>query len=179
MPLIVEWASTEGNPVSDLLSVMLANSDNVKNAGMQIKQQIMTFTELLNWMYRDSSQGEAYGVPTYGMYNLATGFYPAYDQSYGFTLDPDLVAAGYNTNYIFDEKLDQLSMDMVYAVEPGDKESYVQYWFDFIVRWNELLPEIPLYSNIYHDVYNEKLQNWDVDGFWDLSYGLLYAWVEE
>ena len=69
MPLIVEWASTEGNPVSDLLSVMLANSDNVKNAGMQIKQQIMTFTELLNWMYRDSSQGEAYGVPTYGMYN--------------------------------------------------------------------------------------------------------------
>ena len=70
-------------------------------------------------------------------------------------------------------------MDMVYAVEPGDKESYAQYWFDFIVHWNELLPEIPLYSNIYHDVYNDKLQNWDVDGFWDLSYGLLYAWVEE
>ena len=179
MPLIIEWAATEGNSVSDLLSVMLANSDNVKNAGMQIKQQTMTFTELLNWMYRDASQGEEYGVPTYGMYNLATGFYPAYDQSYNFTLDPDFVAAGYNTNYIFDEKLDQLSMDMVYKVEPGDKASYLQYWFDFIVRWNELLPEVPLYSNIYHDVYNEKLQNWDVDGFWDFSYGLLYAWVEE
>ena len=179
MPLIIEWASTEKNSVSDLLSVRLANSDDTKKAGMQINQTIMTFSELLNWMYRDDSEGAQYGVKKYGMYNLATGFQPAYDQSYSYSLDPAFVAQGYNTNYIFDEQLDKLSMDMVYGVEPGDKETYCQKWFDFIVHWNQLLPEIPLYSNIYHDVYNEKLKNWDVDNFWDLTYGILYAWVEE
>ena len=179
MPLIIEWASTEKNSVSDLLSVRLANSDDTKKAGMQINQTIMTFSELLNWMYRDDSEGAQYGVKKYGMYNLATGFQPAYDQSYSYSLDPAFVAQGYNTNYIFDEQLDKLSMDMVYGVDPSDKEGYCQKWFDFIVRWNQLLPEIPLYSNIYHDVYNEKLKNWDVDNFWDLTYGILYAWVEE
>ena len=179
MPLIIEWASTEGNSVSDLLSVRLANSDDTKNAGMQINQTVMTFGELLNWMYRDDSQGAQYAVKTYGMYNLATGFQPAYDQSYNYSLDPAFVAQGYNTNYIFDEQLDKLSMDMVYGVEPTDKEGYCQKWFDFIVRWNQILPEIPLYSNIYHDVYKDKLKNWDVDNFWDLTYGILYAWVEE
>ena len=179
MPLIIEWASTEKNSVSDLLSVRLANSDDTKKAGMQINQTVMTFSELLNWMYRDDSEGAQYGVKTYGMYNLASGFEPAYDQSYSYSLDPAFVAQGYNTNYIFDEQLDKLSMDMVYGVDPSDKEGYCQKWFDFIVRWNQLLPEIPLYSNIYHDVYNEKLKNWDVDNFWDLTYGILYAWVEE
>ena len=179
MPLIIEWASTESNPVSDLISVRLANSDDTKKAGMQINQSVMTFGELLNWMYRDDSEGAQYGVKKYGMYNLATGFTPAYDQSYSYSLDPAFVAQGYNQNYIFDEQLDKLSMDMVYGVDPSDKEGYCQKWFDFIVRWNQLLPEIPLYSNIYHDVYNEKLKNWDVDNFWDLTYGILYAWVEE
>ena len=48
MPLIIEWASTEKNSVSDLLSVRLANSDDTKKAGMQINQTVMTFSELLN-----------------------------------------------------------------------------------------------------------------------------------
>ena len=29
----------------------------------------MTFTELLNYYYRDASQGDKYAVPTYGMFN--------------------------------------------------------------------------------------------------------------
>ncbi|MBQ8161373.1 MAG: ABC transporter substrate-binding protein [Clostridia bacterium] len=179
MPLIIEWSSSEGNSVSDLLAVMLANGEQTAAAGVKINQNVMTFSELLNYMYRDASQGDKYGVPTYGMFNLATNFTPEYDQSYSFTLDPDMVAQGYNTDFIFDEQLDKLSMDMVYGVEAGDSETYLDLWQQFIARWNELLPELPLYSNVYVSVYPDWLENYTQDSYWDFEQAILYATIAE
>ena len=175
MPLIIEWASSENNPVSELLSVMLANNPDLTAAGIQINQTVMTFTELLNYMYRDASQGDKYAVPTYGMYNLATGFTPSYDYAYNWTSDPDLVAQGYNQNYLFNDELDKLSMDMVYGVDSTDTEGYLKLFQDYIILWNELLPEIPLYSNIYVSLFPDWLEGYDQDSFWDFSSAILYA----
>jgi len=47
MPLIIEWLSYENNPVSELLKVKLAESDNTKAAGVQINRTEVTFSELL------------------------------------------------------------------------------------------------------------------------------------
>lgn len=179
MPLIIEWSSSEGNAVSDLLSVKLAQNPDVASAGIQINQNIMTFSELLLYMYRDDSEGEQYGVPTYGMYNLATNFTPTYDQSYYWTMDPDLVAAGWNQNFLFDEKMDQVTMDMVYGIESTDTEGYLALWQQYILRFNELLPEIPLYSNIYVTMIPEKLKGYTQDSFWDFQQAIVYAWIDE
>ena len=179
MGLIIEWSSSEGNSVSDLLSVMLANGEQTAAAGIKINQNVMTFSELLNYMYRDVSQGEKYGVPTYCMYNLASNFQPEYDQSYSFTLDPKMVADGWNTDFIFDEELDKLSMDMVYGVEAGDDAGYLEVWKKFIQRWNALLPEVPLYSNIYISVYPDWLGNYTQDSYWDFNQAILYATIAE
>ena len=175
MPLIIEWSSSDGNSVSELLKVMLAENPDTAKAGMQINQNVMTFSELLNYMYRDVSQGDKYGVKTYGMYNLATGFNPAYDYSYNFTLDPDMLAQGYNNNYILDEQLDKLSMDMVYTVDSTDTEGYLKLWQEFVLRWNELLPEVPLYSNVYVTMFPDWLENYTQDSFWDFQHAILYA----
>ena len=175
MPLHIMWASSENNPVSELLAVMLTNGQQTADAGMVIEQTIMTFDELLLYMYRDSTQGDKYGVPTYGMYNLATNFDVVYDQSYSFTSDPDLVAMGYNQNYLFDDTLDQLTMDMVYGVEPGDNESYLKYWQDYIIRWNELLPQVPLYSNVYTTIYPDWLEGFEQNSLWGFEDAILYA----
>ncbi len=178
MPLIIEWSSSEGNSVSELISVMLANGAQTADAGMQINMNTMSFSELLNYIYRDATQGDQYAVPTYGMYNLATGFTPAYDMSYNWTDDPDMVAQGYNQNYLFDMGeggLDELSMDMVYGVESGDNETYLNYWREYILRWNQLLPEIPLYSNVYITMYPTYLEGYEQDSFWDFSSAILYA----
>jgi len=177
MPLIIEWSSSEGNSVSELIAVKLAESEGVKQAGMQINQNVMTFTELLNYMYRDSSQGDQYAVKTYGMFNLATNFSPVYDQSYSWTLDPELVAQGYNTCFLLDEEMDRLSMEMVYGVEAGDNDTYLSLWLDYIDRWNDLLPEIPLYSNQYHDVYVDKFENYEVSSYWELASQVIYMSV--
>lgn len=177
MPLIIEWSSSENNSVSELLSVMLANGEQTAEAGMQINMNVMSFDDLLNYMYRDASQGDQYGVPTYGMYNLATNWTPQYDQSYQFTLDPELVAAGYNTTFSQDELLDQLSMDMVYGVESGDDAAFLEKWVAFVERWNEYLPEIPLYANIYYDIMNEKIHNLECNALWGFAQAVVYATV--
>lgn len=179
MPLIIEWSSSEGNSVSELLKVMLAENPDLAKAGMQINQTVMTFAELLNYMYRDASQGDKYGVPTYGMYNLATGFVPAYDFAYKWSSDPEYVAQGMNQNFLFDDQLDQLSMDMVYGIESDDTEGYLNMWQQYILRWNELLPEVPLYSNVYITMYPDWLEGYTQDSFWDFQKAILYCTVAE
>ena len=179
MGLEIEWCSSEGVSVSDLLSVMLANGEQTAAAGMKINQNVMSFSEMLNYQYRDVSQGDKYGVPTYCMFNLATGFNPLYSMAYQFTLDPDLVAQGYNQCRIFDEELDKLTMDMVYGVESGDNETFLEIWKAFILRWNELLPEIPLYSNIYVSVFPDWLEGYEQSSYWDFNQAILYANIVE
>mgnify|MGYP000860142649 CR=1 FL=1 len=178
MPLEIEWASSEKNKVSELLVVKLQENPDVAAAGMKINQTVMAWEELLSWMYRDKSEDPKYGVPTYGMYNLASGFYPNYDLTTAYTTDPAMVAAGYNDNFILDEELATLAADMA-LLSPDQREEFKKRFVDFIVKWNELLPDIPLYSNIYHDFYHEKLHDWQNNSLIQVPDAILYAWVSE
>lgn len=181
MPATINWASSEGNSVSALLSTMLANSDATKAAGVSIVKTEMTFPELLNYMYRQDAYGIGgdYSMPTYNMFNLATGYNGGvYDESYNWTTDPEYIEQGYNVQHLYDEQLDKISMDMVYGVEPGDEATYLDLWEKYIVRWNELLPMVPLYSNIYVTVYPNTIDNYAEDSFWGFERAILYAnWV--
>ena len=178
MPLVIEWASSDNNPVSELLVVQLQNNPDVAAAGMEIKQTIMSFDELLNYLYREGAEDPKYAVPKYGMYNLGTGFNPEYDQTTEYTDDPDMLAAGYNTNFLVDKELAKLAKEMV-LVDPEDRDAFKSNFVDFIVRWNQLLPDIPLYSNIYHDFFNDKLKDYERNDLIRISDDLLYSYVED
>jgi len=99
--------------------------------------------------------------------------------SYSFTSDPELVALGYNLNYLFDDVLDWLTMQMVYGVEAEDVETYQVLWQQYIARWNSLMPQVPLYSNVYVTMYPDWLENYTQDSFWGFEYAILYATVAE
>lgn len=181
MPATVNWASSEGNAVSALLSTMLANSDATKAAGVSIVKTEMTFPSQLSYMYRQETNGAVgdFTVPTYNMFNLATGYNGGvYDESYNWTTDPEYIEQGMNVQHLYDKELDKLSMDMVYGVEPGDEATYLSLWEKYIIRWNELLPMVPLYSNIYVTVYPNTIDNYAEDSFWGFERAILYAnWV--
>lgn len=178
MSATLNWASSEGNSVSDLLVTMLANGAATKEAGVEIKQNVMTFPELLNYMYRQDAYGIGgdYSVPTYNMFNLATGWSGGvYDFSFEFTTDENYIADGYNSTHCYDEQLDKLSMDMVYGVEPGDYATYLDKWQQFVIRYNEILPRVPLYSNIYVTIYPNSISNYQEGPFWSYDRAILYA----
>lgn len=181
MPATLNWASSEGNSVSALLTTMLASSEATKAAGISIVKTEMTFPNLLGYMYRQDiyGVGSDFSVPTYNMFNLATGYNGGvYDESYNWTTDPEYIEQGYNVQHLYDKELDKLSMDMVYGVEAGDEATYLSLWEKYIIRWNELLPMVPLYSNIYVSVYPNTIDNYAEDSFWGFERAILYAnWV--
>ena len=62
-----------------------------------------------------------------------------------------------NRTGIRDKKLAQLAVDMR-KTEPGDVLSYCRKWVAFQERWTEVLPAIPVYSNVYFDFYTTRLE---------------------
>ncbi|MDO5725361.1 MAG: ABC transporter substrate-binding protein [Tissierellia bacterium] len=168
MPLSLNWCSTENNPVSDMLVVRLMESKDVADAGMEIKQEVMTFPELLAFMTRDGSKDDKYTEPKFHLFNLATGFYPVYDQTFAVSMEPQYLGWP-NSAWIKDEVLANAAKDMV-ARPSDDDEGYKESFVKYVTRWNELLPEIPLYSNIYHDFYNPRIEGYANTPFTQFDY---------
>lgn len=94
------------------------------------------------------------------MIYLATNFGTVFDPSTTYSTDAAYVKT-VNRTGIRDKKLYQLAVDMR-KTEPGDVLSYCQKWVAFQERWTEVLPAIPVYSNVYFDFYTTRLQNYRV-----------------
>ena len=52
------------------------------------------------------------------------------------------------------------------AAEATEEDVYNEWWRLYIQRWNYLVPEIPLYSNQYFDIYNAKFENFKTSPYW-------------
>ena len=178
VPLLIKWFSSENNPVSDLLVVHLVENPDVADAGMVIEQDTGDFDTLLNYMYRDGSDDEKFAVPTYNMFNLGSGLPATYLPDTEYTTDPDMVAAGYNTNFLLDDELFEASSTLG-KVSPEDEEEFLRRYVNYITVWNRLLPDLPLYSNIYHDFFNSKLVGYETNDLLGLEISLLYAELAE
>lgn len=201
MPLAINWFGTTPNDVTDLLNTMLANSKDVADLGMVIRATVGDFTQLLGEIYRDASYGYA-GTPTFGMFNLATGWNTSvYDYAFNWSLDEAYF--GYSANKLYDEYdvafpyditaeklsledamaksggklgMNYLSMGMVYNAKTEDE--YNAWWEAYIERWNQLMPDIPLYSNMYYDVFNAKITGFVTSPFFGMARAIIYADVK-
>lgn len=168
MPLVIEWANTANNPVSDLISAMLV--PEVKNIGMQINGTTVDFAVLLNHLYK-----EGIDAPVYGMFNLGTGFATTQAYWYYYSTDPEYFGT-YNTNFIADKELEAIALDMK-KTDPTDLAGWVEKWITFEKRWNYLLPDIPLYSDMYHDFFNPRIVGYEPSSTWDWRYAIVRARV--
>ncbi len=204
MPLVINWFGTTNNDVTDMLTARLVNTEKVTSIGMVVRSTVGDFDKLLGEIYREPSYGYG-GTPTYGMFNLATGWNNAvYDYSWNWSLDPDYFA--YSSNKLFDEYdvafpyykedgsheklsyadamaasgnklgMDYLSMAMVY--DATTEAEYNEWWQAYIERWNQLMPDIPLYSNYYYDIYNAKIEGFKTSPFWSPVDALLYCTIK-
>ena len=203
MPCVINWFGTTNNNVTDMLGARLVGTENVAAIGMVVRSTIGDFDKLLGEIYRETSYGYG-GTPTFGVFNLATGWNSAvYDYAYNWSLDP--IYFGYSSNKLYDEYdvafpyyaadgthtkmsyedamaasgnklgMDYLSMAMVY--DAANVDEYNQWWKAYIERWNDLMPDIPLYSNYYFDVYNAKIENFQTSPFWSPTDALLYCTI--
>lgn len=170
MPLEINWANTPNNPVSDLLNTMLPSE--MEKIGMKLNPTTVEFGVLLQHLYR-----EGIDKPTYHMFNLATGFVPISSFWYEYSNDPAYMGT-WNTNFIDDEELATLGADMK-KIPYGDDDAWNEKWVELQKRWNYLLPNIPLYSDQYHDFYSNKIKGYEPDSLWQWETAILYSWIEE
>lgn len=169
VPCVIEWCNTEGNPVSELLATMLPEA--MAEAGMQLNGTTVDFPTLSDCMNHE-------GEKVYNMYNLGTGFANADSPWYYYTTDDKYMGGGYNSNWIKDEELAELTGSMK-NIPYEDKDAWLDAWQAYQLKWNELLPDVPLYSDEYHDFFSTKVQGWETTSTWDWSRALLEAWVTE
>ena len=78
--------------------------------------------------------------------------------------------------------MDFLSMAMVYNTKPVGQfltaeDVYNEWWRLYIQRWNMLVPEVPLYSNQYYDIYNAKIDALKTNPYWSVTDAIVNARV--
>lgn len=205
MPCVVNWFSSEKNPVSELITTTLLHGEHLSAAGVGMTKTEGPFTKLLDEIYRE---GTFSGTPTYSMFNLATGWNSAvYDYAYNWVdnSNEELYNKyfGYSTNKLSDPYdkefswwnkenqglsydaamknsngklgMNYISLAMVYSTKVGDTAEYNKWFAAYMIRWNELLPDIPLYGNVYYDCYNAKILNFKATPFFGAANAILYC----
>lgn len=167
-PLVIQWCNSEGNPVSELLATMLPEA--MAEAGMELKATTTDFPTLISAI-------EHQGENTYNMYNLGTGFSLQHSPWYYYSTDEQYLG-NLNENWIVDQELSDAALALK-SIPLENKDEWISAWQNYQKVWNEKLPNIPLYSDEYHDFYSNKLQGWDTSSIWDWTAALCEAWVTE
>ena len=100
------------------------------------------------------------------------------DPSITYSTDKTANHKIWNNTYSDDEDLYWRAVNMR-RTDPKDVYDYVAKWVSFQERYNEVLPAIPIYSNIYFDFYTSMLQNYHVTGHVTWSQAILQAYFGE
>ncbi len=143
---------------------------HLRNVGVELTVEEKALSELLKEYYRQSER-------TCDLYYLGTNFTSVFDPSYTYSL-ADEHQGVLNTTGIKDQELYDLALQM-HKTEQGDLLGYCQNWAEFQTRWNEVLPSIPVYSNVYFDFYVPRLQNYYVNAYSTWTQAVVYAYLSD
>ncbi len=154
VPLDLKMLYPAGNHMAEFMQEEGNFVDNLAKVGIKLELVPAPMEELLKAYYRQTER-------TTDMIYLATNFHIVVDPSITYSTDPTVNHEIWNNTYSDDEELyyDAVSMR---KTEPGDVFEYVSKWIAFQKRYNEVLPTIPIYSNIYFDFYTQYLQNYEI-----------------
>jgi hypothetical protein len=142
----------EGNRMAEIMEENFLN--NLAEVGIKVTLVPEKMEELLKSYYREKER-------TTDMIYLATNFHVIVDPSITYSTDPTPDHLIWNNTYSDDEELWERAVDMR-KTEPESFYEYVVKWIRFQERYNEVLPAIPVYTNIYFDFWTPVLQNYDI-----------------
>lgn len=167
-PLELKLIYPEGNAVKKSLTAHFV--PNLAQAGIVLTLEPVEFTRLLDMNNRRAARD-------CDMIYMASNFTVVFDPTASF--DPADAGIGQaNTTAIADEQLYQLSMDMRNTA-PGDVLGYMRKWIAFQERYAEVLPTIPVYSNVYVDYHTACLQNYQISENVTWSQAIVEAYMSD
>ena len=179
MRLEMIWAAND-NRVSDIMRVVFP--PEAAAVGMNIIEELYPAgTSNIPAWQRAPGSPYATGAERFRahhIYTLAVGL-PSPSQLWNSWSNlPEMVAPGFNTHFHGDDLLSDLSLAMR-EIDPavdGWEERYLDLWLQFQLRYNEIMPLLPLYADDDHDFVPLWLGNWDANGIWDFRYAVKRAY---
>ena len=153
--LTINHMGTDGNSVTDIIEIQY--SANAPLAGIDFNVTKSDFNALLDNFYYGYELGSD---RFYHSFNLANNFDVYYDPYYSW--HSDWIGSWYNSCQLADDELDAAIIAMRTATTDDE---YVDAWLEFEIRWQELMPEIPLYSNEYFDLTYMTVQGLETTPF--------------
>ncbi|MBQ5795586.1 MAG: hypothetical protein IIW14_06285, partial [Kiritimatiellae bacterium] len=168
MPLAIRFAQLKDN---DAAKWVVENYAPVlESIGFSFEVTEVAFNELLTHYYRQTDR-------TYNLMYLATNFAIVFDPYYTFNT-ADVYQGELNTSGIVDEKLMKLAEELR-QTDPGDEETFTARWLELMQRFSDVLPTLPIYSNIYYDFFDTTLMNYAPNAHWSWPSAILYAYFAE
>ena len=158
----------EGNQIAEAFEQYLV--PNLKEAGIQLTLEPKDMSELLTQYYYPEFR-EA------DLIFLASNFDVVFDPSSYFTTDQQGGHVWVTTG-LADEELYEDTVAMR-ETEPGDVLTYAQNWVAFQERFNEVLPMVPIYSNIYFDFYSSYLKNYRITESTSWAEAIVGAYLDD
>ncbi|MBR6090187.1 MAG: hypothetical protein IKP86_09660, partial [Anaerolineaceae bacterium] len=149
VPLQLTMAYPEGTSVETGLLIF---GEVAADEGINITMTAIPMEDILVEYYAEESARQ------YDMLFLALNFDVMFDPSRDFEYEDTEVPVWIKTG-LADKELYDLTVAMR-TTEPGDLLTYCQHWLAYQQRMAELVPVMPLYSNVYFDFYARVLQDY-------------------
>jgi len=127
---------------------------NTPYAGVSYTFDTPDFNLVLDQYYNDPPMPESERI--YHTFSMGTGFSTAYDPYYSW--HTKYLGTWMNSQGVSDPELDKLIEEMR-DLDPSKKKEYADAWLKYQIRWNQLLPSLPLYANEYFDLYNNAVKS--------------------
>ena len=164
VPLIIEWANSDCELTDFLYKKLLPIAYSI---GIKINSTTLPLNTLLSYVSQKSSP--------YQMYSFGYGFTDSPAFWYYFpSLDDDI---GLNFNHCYDAELCKIAEDMKNTA-PGDCEKWLELFYEFQIRYNQILPSIPLYEDVYADLSTTKLKNYEPSAEFSFSDAVIRAFLD-
>lgn len=164
--LEIKWAKTQNSSVADAIETKL--SEALPQLGIKLTVTPLDFKDVLSQYYREETR-------TYNMFYLATNFTYVFDPYYDFNTGTQYQGM-VNTTGLQDDELMRLAKAMR-ETSSNDMNAYAEKWLAFQQHFAELMPMIPLYSNVYIDFYSNNLQGYDILRHSGWGYAIPYAYL--
>ena len=166
--LTIHWAKIKDSAAANAIQAALEGPFKTLGIGLEITE--MSLSEMLPYYYRQTER-------TYDMFNLASNFTYVFDPYFEFHTEDQYQGAA-NTSGLKDERLMNLAWELR-ATITDSQENYLTKWVAFQQRWIELMPMVPLYSNVYFDFVASDIQEYYVRNFSTWSLAMPYVYIKD
>ena len=166
VPLELTLLYPEGNTVAKKFDECLVKP--LAEEGIVLKTVPVEWTQLLRYYYRQDERD-------CDMIYLATNFNLVFDPWPTFDVaDADIGRTNYTG--IRSPELMEAAQDMS-RTEPGDDLTYMQKWIRFQELFEEELPSIPVYGNVYFDFFTACLHDYEIGNETDWGTAIVPAYM--